>query len=357
MRARLVLLAVALVLVPAASARTTALHLVKVGQFDGPVDAVAAPGQSGVLYVVEQAGRVMVLDHGKVRSTPFFDFRSHVKSGGEQGMLSIAFDPKYAANRFVYVSYTALDGDQRVSRFRTDGTTVIPSSQKVLLDIKDVASNHNGGQLQFGPDGDLYWGNGDGGNEGDPLNLGQNVSRPFSRIVKTNVRATKPYWRLVAYGLRNPWRFSFDSANGDLYIGDVGQNKWEEIDYLPHGYSGIANFGWKRYEGNHVYDASVKLASLGRYVPPIAEYSHSYGCAVSGGYVYRGTAIPSAVGRYFYGDDCSGRVWSLKVANGKATSVRTEPFTVAGLSSFGVDAQNNLYLMSVSGGGLYKLAG
>jgi glucose/arabinose dehydrogenase len=348
---------VAVVLVPAASARTTTLHLVKVGQFDAPVYATAPPGQTGVLYVVEQAGEIQVLDHGTVRATPFFDFRSSVKSGGEQGMLSIAFDPKYASNHFVYVSYTALNGNQRVSRFRTNGTTVIPSSQKILLNIVDVAPNHNGGQLQFGPDGDLYWGNGDGGNEGDPLNLGQNLSRPFARIIKLNVRSSKPVWRLVAYGLRNPWRFSFDSATGDLYIGDVGQDHWEEIDYLPHGYAGIANFGWKRYEGDHIYDASVKLASLGKYVPPITEYSHSFGCAVAGGYVYRGSTIPSAVGRYFYGDNCSGTVWSLKVMNGKATSTQVEPFKVQGLSSFGVDAQNNLYLMSVSGGGLYKLVG
>ncbi len=342
---------------PAASARTTALHLVKVGQFAGPVYATAPAGQTGVLYVVEQAGRVMVLDHGKVRSAPFFDFRSHVRSGGEQGMLSIAFDPKYASNHFVYVSYTALSGDQRVSRFRTTATAVIPSSEKVLLDIKDIAPNHNGGQLQFGPDGDLYWGNGDGGNEGDPLNLGQNVSRPFARIIKTNVRVAKPYWRLVGYGLRNPWRFSFDSANGDLYIGDVGQDHWEEIDYLRHGHSGVPNFGWKRYEGDHIYDASVSLARLGQYVPPVTEYSHSFGCAVSGGYVYRGSAIPAAVGRYFYGDECSGTVWSLKMVNGHATSKRTEPFKVPGLSSFGVDSQNTLYLMSVSSGTLYKLAG
>jgi glucose/arabinose dehydrogenase len=347
----------AVALVPSASAGTSALHLVKVGQFDGPVYATAPASQPGVLYVVEQKGVVMVLDHSKVRATPFLDLHASVKCCGEQGLLSIAFDPSYTANHFVYVSYTALDGDQRVSRFRTNGTTVIPSSQRILLDIKDVAPNHNGGQLQFGPDGDLYWGNGDGGNEGDPLNLGQNLSRPFARIIKVNVRATKPVWQLVAYGLRNPWRFSFDRATGDLYIGDVGQDKWEEIDYLKKGFAGIANFGWKRYEGDHIYDASVKLAGKGRYVPPILNYSHQFGCAVDGGYVYRGKAVPSAVGRYFYGDDCSGTVWSLKVVNGRATSVRTEPFKVPGLSSFGEDAAGELYLMSVSGGGLYKLAG
>ena len=347
----------AVLLVPAASAHTQALHLVQVGQFSAPVDAASTPSAPGNLYVVEQAGRVLVLQNGKVSATPFLDLTAKVRSGGEQGMLSIAFDPGYATNHYVYVSYTALNGDQRVARFTTDGTNVIPSTQKVLLDIKDIASNHNGGQLQFGPDGDLYWGNGDGGNEGDPLNLGQNVSRPFARIIKLNVRKANAKWQLVGYGLRNPWRFSFDSANGDLYIGDVGQDRWEEVDYLPHTFRGVANFGWKRYEGTHIYDASVKLAKLGKYVPPIAQYSHAYGCAVSGGYVYRGTAIPSAVGRYFYGDDCSGTVWSLKVVNGKATGLRKEPFSVPGLSSFGVDTSGELYLMSVGGGGLYKLAG
>jgi glucose/arabinose dehydrogenase len=355
-KALLVVALAAIAVVPAASGSSGALHLVKVVQFSGPVDAASTTSQPGNLYVVEQAGRILVLANGHVRSTPFFDFRSHVRSGGEQGMLSLAFDPRYASNRFVYVSYTALDGDQHVSRFRTNGSAVIPSSQRVLLDVKDIAPNHNGGQLQFGPDGDLYWGNGDGGNEGDPLGLGQNISRPFARIVKLNVRATKPVWRIVGYGLRNPWRFSFDSANGDLYIGDVGQDHYEEIDYLPHG-SGVANFGWKRYEGNHVYDANAQLASLGHYVPPVAEYAHTFGCAVAGGYVYRGKAIPSAVGRYFYGDECSGTVWSLKIGGGHATSKRTEPFNVPGLSSFGVDASNELYLMSVSSGALYKLSG
>jgi glucose/arabinose dehydrogenase len=173
-----------------------------------------------------------------------------------------------------------------------------------------------------------------------------------------NVNAAKPSWKLVAYGLRNPWRYSFDRATGDLYIGDVGQNSWEEIDYLKHGFSGVVNFGWSNFEGNHIFNAKTPLLKVGRYVAPIAEYNHqNHNCAVIGGYVYRGPSIPAAVGRYFYGDDCSGTVWSLKVVNGKATTVRTEPFSVAGLSGFGQDSQGNLYLMSVSSGDLYELAG
>jgi glucose/arabinose dehydrogenase len=155
--------------------------------------------------------------------------------------------------------------------------------------------------------------------------------------------------------LRNPWRFSFDRANGDLYIGDVGQDAWEEIDYLRHGTQTVANFGWNRYEGTHVYDAVTKLLTRGAYHAPVAEYSHSDGCSVSGGYVYRGTKIPSAVGRYFYGDYCSGLVWSLKIAGGRATSLRREPFTVAGLSSFGQASDGELYLMSVQSGNFFLL--
>jgi glucose/arabinose dehydrogenase len=162
---------------------------------------------------------------------------------------------------------------------------------------------------------------------------------------------------MVAYGLRNPWRFSFDRATGDLYIGDVGQGTWEEIDYLRHGFSGLTNFGWNRYEGRHVYDASTTLLTRGPYKPPVAEYSHSTGgCSVTGGYVYRGKAVPSAAGRYFYGDYCSGTIWSFTLSGGKAVG-RLEPFTLKGLSSFGEDAAGELYLMSVDSGALLRLAG
>ena len=336
-------------------ATTASGRPVKIGHFDSPVYAAVPPATTGVLYVVEQAGRIEVWQQGRVRSTPFLDIRAKVLSGGEQGLLSMAFDPKYASNHFFYVDYTDLNGDTRVIRYRSNGTTAIPSSAKQLLFVKDFASNHNGGQLQFGPDGWLYWGNGDGGGGGDPEHNGQRITRSFAKIERLNVRAGGTHWRLVAYGLRNPWRFSFDRANGDLYIGDVGQGAWEEIDYLPHGSSGLANFGWNRYEGNHIFDSSQQLLGPGRYVPPIYEYDHSQGCAVDGGYVYRGSKLPANVGRYYFGDNCSGIVWSLAVADGKATAVRKEPFNVAGLSSFAEDNAGELYLMSVSTGNLYRL--
>jgi hypothetical protein len=248
------------------------------------------------------------------------------------------------------------NGDTRVVQYRSNGRAAIPASAKQLLFVKDFASNHNGGQLQFGPDKRLYWGNGDGGGGGDPQHNGQSLARPFAKIMRLNVDVAKPRWQLVAYGLRNPWRFSFDRATGDLYIGDVGQGAWEEIDYLRKG-SGLANFGWNRYEGRHSYDPSTPLLTRAPYHGPIAEYPHSQGCSVTGGYVYRGAKVEAAAGRYFYGDYCSGNVWTLKVSGGKARSIRLEPFKVAGLSSFGEDAAGELYAMSVDSGDLFRLAG
>jgi glucose/arabinose dehydrogenase len=355
-RALAILLVATGLFATAATAKSSALHLETVGKFSSPVYATSAPGEPNNLYVVEQAGRILVMQNGKTRGAPFLDIRSIVRSGGEQGLLSVAFDPSYTSNRFFYVDYTDQNGDTRVVRYRSNGTTAVASSAKQLLFAKDFASNHNGGQLQFGPDKLLYWGNGDGGGAGDPEHNGQSLARPFAKIMRTNPRATKPFWRVVAYGLRNPWRFSFDRANGDLYIGDVGQNAWEEIDYLKRGAS-IANFGWNRLEGNHPYEPSTPLLTRGAYHRPVVEYPHSQGCSVTGGYVYRGKAVRAATGRYFYGDYCSGTIWSLRISGGKATGVRVEPFKVEGLSSFGEDTAGELYLMSLNSGELMRLAG
>jgi glucose/arabinose dehydrogenase len=353
----LALVVVALLATGSAAARDQALRVVRVAHFTAPVYATAAPGEPGRLYVVEQGGRIQVLEGGKVRSAPFLDVSSLIVSGEEQGLLSVAFAPDYAKSRRFYVDYTDRNGDTRVVQYRSDETAAIPSSAKQLLFVKDFASNHNGGQLQFGPDGLLYWGNGDGGGAGDPQHNGQSLARPFAKIMRLNVNAAKPRWQLVAYGLRNPWRFSFDRKTGDLYIGDVGQGSWEEIDYLRRGVAGVANFGWNHFEGRHSYDSGTTLLTRGTYRPPVAEYSHSDGCSVTGGYVYRGSKVRAAAGRYFYGDYCSGNVWSFKLAGGKATSLRREPFTVKGLSSFGEDTSGELYLMSVDSGDLLRLAG
>lgn len=351
-------LVVAGLVATSAAARSRALHLVPVGTFAAPVYATAAPGDPTRLYVVEQAGRILVVQNGVTRPAPFLDIRSQVRSGGEQGLLSVAFDPAYEANHRFYVAFTDVRGDTRVVRYTSKETRALPTSAKLLVFVKDFATNHNGGQLQFGPDGRLYWGNGDGGGQGDPRRNGQSLGRPFAKIMRLNVNATKVYWHLVAYGLRNPWRFSFDRANGDLYIGDVGQGEWEEIDYVKHGAAGLSNFGWSRYEGRHLYESGTALLRRGTYRPPIAEYSHDTGgCSVTGGYVYRGKAVPAAVGRYFYGDYCTGTIWSFTVSNGKARGLRREPFRLKGLSSFGEDSAGELYLMSVNGGSLVRLAG
>src|SRR3954469_24604235 len=293
MRAALLAALAVLVVATTASARPDGLGIALVAHFDAPVYATAAPGEPGNLYVVEQAGVIRVLTGGKIRATPFLDIRPLVLSGGEQGLLSVAFDPKYATTHRFFVDYTDRNGDTRVVQYRSDGTKAIASSAKQLLFVKDFASNHNGGQLQFGPDGRLYWGNGDGGGGGDPQHNGQSLARPFAKIMRLNVNVAKPRGTLVAYGLRNPWRFSFDRATGDLWIGDVGQDAYEEIDYLKRG-AGIANFGWNRWEGKHVYSAGTSLLGKGRYVPPVVEYPHGAGCSVSGGYVYRGKLVPAA---------------------------------------------------------------
>jgi glucose/arabinose dehydrogenase len=299
----------------------------------------------------------MVLSNGQTRATPFLDIRSKVQSGGEEGLLSVAFDPAYAKTRRFYVDYTDTNGDTRIFQYRSNGTTAIPASAKQLVFVKDFASNHNGGQLQFGPDGRLYWGNGDGGGGGDPQHNGQSLGRPFAKIMRLNVNAANPRWQLYAFGLRNPWRFSFDRATGDLYVGDVGQNAWEEIDYVEKGTPAFVNFGWNRFEGTHIYDATTELLTAGTYHPPVAQYPHTAGCSVTGGYVYRGKAVPAATGRYFYGDYCTGTIWSLRIANGKSVGLRREPFDLKGLSSFGGDSNGELYAMSVDSGGLYRLAG
>jgi glucose/arabinose dehydrogenase len=357
MRALLLSVLAVLVAATCASARPQGLRIVQVGVFDAPVYATAAPGEPTNLYVVEQGGRIRVLAGGHIRSTPFLDIHALVRSGGEQGLLSVAFDPKYRTTHRFYVDYTDVNGDTRVVQYRSNGATAIPSSAKQLLFVKDFASNHNGGQLQFGPDGRLYWGNGDGGGGGDPQHNGQTLTRPFAKIMRLNVNVAKPRWTLVAYGLRNPWRFSFDRVTGDLWIGDVGQDHYEEIDYLRRGTSTAANFGWNHFEGRHVYDGSTALLARGAYHAPVVEYPHALGCSISGGYVYRGSKVPTAKGRYLYGDYCSGIVWSFRPVNGRATGLRREPFTVRGLSSFGEDASGELYLMSVDSGALYRLAG
>jgi glucose/arabinose dehydrogenase len=295
------------------------------------------------------------VEGGRVVRT-FLDIRSLVRSGGEQGLFSIVFHPNYAENRRFYINYTDVDGDTRVVEYRSNGRRAILSTRRQLLFVDQPYSNHNGGGLAFGPDGRLYIGMGDGGSGGDPENRAQNLGSRLGKMLTINVdrRGARP--QIDAIGLRNPWRFSFDRANGDLYIGDVGQNAWEEIDYLPRArLPRLQNYGWDVFEGRARFED--KAPSRGDLVSPIAVYRNSEdGCSVTGGFVYRGSKVGAARGRYFYGDFCSGTIWSLRVVDGRARQLRREPFQVSNLSSFGEDARGELYLVA-QGGTIYRLGG
>jgi glucose/arabinose dehydrogenase len=319
--------------------------------FEQPVLLTWAPGEPGVRYVVEQGGRVVRLAAG--RRTVFLDVSGSITAGGEQGLLGLAFHPGYASNRLLYVGYTSNDGRNVVARYRSDGTRALPGTRRVLLSVGDPYGNHNGGHLAFGPDGRLYTSFGDGGSGGDPENRAQDPGSLFGKLLRINVDARPAKTTIAALGLRNPWRFAFDRQTGDLWIGDVGQGEIEEVDFLARGRLGQRlNFGWDVYEGRSPFEE--KQPAPGELVFPIAQYSHADGCSVTGGYVYRGKAVPAAAGRYFYGDYCSGIVWSLRQSGGKAAGLRREPFKVANLSSFGEDAAGELYLVSHDGT-IYRL--
>jgi len=276
-----------------------------------------------------------------------------VSGGNEQGLLGLAFDPQYARNRFLYVDYTDVAGDTHVVRYRTKGLRVVPGSRRELLRVGQPYSNHNGGDLVFGPDGLLYVGLGDGGSAGDPQGNAQNMGSLLGKMLRLDVRKPGSSPEIVALGLRNPWRYSFDRLQGDLYIGDVGQNAVEEVDYTPAASPGLENYGWNLYEGTHRYENGQ--LGPGKLVSPVYEYTHDRGgCTVVGGYVYRGKARPAERGRYVFGDYCSGLVWSTRVRQGRATAVRQERFRVPELTSFGEDAAGEIYAASRSGT-IYRL--
>jgi glucose/arabinose dehydrogenase len=313
---------------------------------------VSTPAEPRRLYVVEQVGRIRYLINGKVRGT-FLDIRDRVVSGGEQGLLSVAFPPNYARSHRFYVNYTDKNGNTRVVEFRSRNGRGIKSSARQLLFVRQPYANHNGGELQFDSAGLLYVGMGDGGSAGDPGNRAQRMSARLGKLLRINPLRRGATWQIVGLGLRNPWRFSFDRANGDLYIADVGQGNWEEIDFRPRALiSRLANYGWKTYEGR-VGFSNTPLGP-GQLIMPIAVYNHSEGCSVTGGYVYRGRSVPAAAGRYFYGDYCSGNVWSLRVENGRAVEIRRESFQVPSLTTFGEDVAGELYF-GTGNGRIFKL--
>ena len=317
-----------------------------------PMQLVADPGDRGRFYVVEQEGTIRVVEDGAARPKPFLDISEDVKSGGEQGLLALALHPEFPRDPRFFVHYSDPAGDTRVDEFRLGATG--PSLVRELLAVDQPYANHNGGQLAFGPDGLLYLGLGDGGDAFDPEERSQDMDTFLGKLLRLDVDADEEAWEIVANGLRNPWRFSFDRTTGDLYVGDVGQDRWEEIDFVPAETRGLLNFGWDVYEGDdQVEDGD--LQGGGELVSPIAVYAHDVGCSVTGGFVYRGTAVPGLRGRYLYGDYCSGTVWSLRVENGDAADVRRERISVPQLTSFGEDADGELYLVSQAGG-VYRLA-
>ena len=369
---------------------SVSLTLVKSG-FVLPVQVTHAGDGSGRLFVVEQDGSVRILINGNLLNTPFLDISARVRSPGEEGLLSIAFPPGFGAGKeYFYVYYTNNDGDNQVSRFHLSANPNVaePSSEQLILEIPHpVYSNHNGGQLFFGPDGYLYIGTGDGGGGGDPDENAQDLSSLLGKLLRIDVEPDAPsstdlpnkvflplifssgstatysippdnpflnhpgsrpeIWGL---GLRNPWRFSFDRTTGDLYIGDVGQAKWEEIDFQPASSSGGENYGWDNMEGLACYEPTSGCLTAGMTLP-VNVYGHDLGCSVTGGYVYRGAAYPSLQGIYLFADYCSGRIWGLE----PGTWVRTElADTTYNISSFGEDESGELYLTTL-GGAVYRV--
>ena len=329
-----------------------------------PVGLVNAGDGSGRLFILEQAGRIRIAQDGELLPDPFLDISNQVSCCGERGLLGLAFHPDYEQNGEFFINYTDVNGDTVIARYHVsvdDPDRADPGSEEQLLNVAQPYANHNGGETVFGPDGYLYLGLGDGGSAGDPQGNAQSLNTWLGKILRIDANGGDPYAippdnpfadgggepEIWAYGLRNPWRFSFDRATGDLYIGDVGQGSWEEIDYLPAGTPGGVDFGWDYLEGSHVYEGEPP-AGLDL-VDPVAEYSHNQGCSVTGGVVYRGENLPDWQGVYLFGDYCSGLVWGLvQDANG-AWSDEVLFQTKARITSFGEDESGEVYLTDHSG--------
>lgn len=324
----------------------------------------ASPKDDARLFIVEQRGTIRVLRNGSLLPAPFLDISGRVSSGGERGLLSVAFHPDYGSNGYFYVDYTDRGGNTVISRFSVsaDADVADPGSEKLILNITQPFANHNGGHVLFGPDGMLYIGMGDGGSGGDPCGNAQDRSTLLGDLLRIDVDHGDPYaipadnpfvgqqglrGEIWAWGLRNPWRIAFDRQAGLLYIADVGQNAWEEINVVPSTSAGL-NFGWNIMEGNHCYPRGA--CSPAGLVLPALEYSHSAGCSVTGGFVYRGSRIPELAGHYFYADYCSGWVRSFRYNNGRTVESREWDIgNVGRVLSFGEDSSGELYILSDSG--------
>lgn len=341
-----------------------------------PVDLQVPPGDTARVFIVEQSGAIRIARNGALLSRPFLDVSSLVSGGSEQGLLGLAFHPQYATNGRFYIHYTNTGGDTRLVGYQasSDPDSADPA-ETVILSVVQPFSNHNGGQIAFGPDGYLYIALGDGGSGGDPQGNGQSLTTLLGKILRLDVDGGSPYAipptnpfagrndarpEIWSYGLRNPWRFAFDSSGGTMWIGDVGQNQWEEIDVEPAG-SGGRNYGWNRMEGAHCYPPGSGCDTTGL-VRPLLEYDHGSGCSVTGGVVYRGADLPELGGSYFYGDFCTGLIRSARLGPGGTVESRdwtgvlrrTTGGPMTQLSAFGLDGRGELYLL-LHDGEVYRL--
>ncbi len=343
-----------------------------VGGLAKPVTITAMPDVADKrLFVVEQDGLIRTIKADKtLDATPFLDIKSKVKSSGEMGLLGLAFHPNVADNRYFFVDYVDKNQTTVIARYTISKATGLgdPSSEKILLKISQPYVNHKGGNVVFGPDGYLYIGMGDGGSGGDPENRGQNKNELLGKMLRLNVDggdayaipADNPFAKggakpeIWAFGLRNPWRFSFDRKNGDLYIADVGQGDYEELDLQKAGSKGGENYGWRCYEGSHEFNING-CQSAASYVKPIVEYGHTEGrCSITGGYVYRGAKYPALGGKYFYGDFCGGQLYYTEQVSGAWAPVLAAS-TGYQISVFGEDSSGELYAANYATGVIYQV--
>jgi glucose/arabinose dehydrogenase len=345
------------------------IQLEAVTDVSRPVAVVASPDGSGRLFVVDQGGRIWIVRDGQRAETPFLDIESQVTSGGEQGLLGLAFHPTFPDDPRFFVYYTDRDERQVVSQWRVPSASADEAdsgSEAVLLRMDDFAANHNGGALVFGPDGKLYISTGDGGGGGDPRGNGQKLDTLLAKILRIDVDTSgdgRPYGipadnpfreragaqpEIWLTGLRNPWRIAFDRATGDLWIGDVGQGSFEEVDVVRAGSGGGQNFGWNVTEGFHCYPSGDPCAPDGL-IPPVTEYDHGSGCSVTGGVVYRGSAVPTLVGGYLFADYCSGNIWAIDPAASKVDEPTIVLESGRSISSFGEDEGGEVYVADLEG--------